>query len=71
MGRLTHVEATTGRQAQVAPTVLQQHEATGQAQQGYLAHLRAAALSHSAAIQQLITEARGRAEQARAQQAEL
>eukprot|EP00969_Alexandrium_andersonii_P298625 13200980-Alexandrium_andersonii.AAC.1 len=58
-------------QAEAAAHVLQRHEAAGQAHQGHLVELRDAAVAHSAAIQQLISEAQSQAEQARSQQAEL
>eukprot|EP00969_Alexandrium_andersonii_P000452 19585-Alexandrium_andersonii.AAC.1 len=58
-------------QVEAAAQVLQRHEAAGQAHQCYLIELRDAAVAHSGAIQQLINEARGQAEQAQAQQAEL
>eukprot|EP00969_Alexandrium_andersonii_P321335 14197938-Alexandrium_andersonii.AAC.1 len=57
--------------AETAAHLLQRHEAAGQARQSRLIELRHAAVAHSGAIQQLVNEARSRAEQAQAQQAEL
>eukprot|EP00969_Alexandrium_andersonii_P233776 10321786-Alexandrium_andersonii.AAC.1 len=51
-GRVTHVEVTTTSQAEVAASVLQRHEAAGQAHQGNLVERRDAAAAHSGAIQQ-------------------
>eukprot|EP00969_Alexandrium_andersonii_P117551 5200318-Alexandrium_andersonii.AAC.1 len=57
-GRVTHLAVTTLSQAEAAASVLQRHEAAGQAHQGHLIERRDAAVAHSGAIQQLINEAR-------------
>eukprot|EP00969_Alexandrium_andersonii_P304898 13477844-Alexandrium_andersonii.AAC.1 len=57
-GRVTGLEVTTRSLAESAAHVLQRHEAAGQAHQSHLLELRDAALAHSGAIEQLVTEAR-------------
>eukprot|EP00969_Alexandrium_andersonii_P314966 13914586-Alexandrium_andersonii.AAC.1 len=66
------MEVTTGRQAEIAATVLQRHKAAGQAHAGYLAELRDTVLPTPRWSSSLLLKlARGQAEKAQAKQAEL